>query len=232
MAGGAWPVGIYAMRTIFACMRYLCTYKPRQLYVVHGLLTRCVKLRVVHAPGKPGDPGMHHGTKPAILLIWQEAHGKTLLCWYIHSTFSTSRVQNRNKMRYIMWQCTCLTCHWIWRARHTWSGSRTFKFEIETQSKYITMVSCQKGPTRHAYAWQIGPFWQDALELSHHVLHTHWRCFKLSPQSPSPPLAPVIHRNLNLKKQNKKKKNTQKNKQIKTILLKKYAKHIRSQLRL
>ena len=27
------------------------------------------------------------------------------------------------------------------------------------------MVSCQKGPTRHAYAWQIGPFWQDTLEL-------------------------------------------------------------------
>ena len=27
-----------------------------------------------------------------------------------------------------------------------------------------SMVSCQKGPTRHAYAWQIGPFWQDTLE--------------------------------------------------------------------
>ena len=26
-------------------------------------------------------------------------------------------------------------------------------------------VSCQKGPTRHSYAWQIGPFWQDILEL-------------------------------------------------------------------
>ena len=26
------------------------------------------------------------------------------------------------------------------------------------------MVSCQKVPTRHAYAWQIGPFWQDTLE--------------------------------------------------------------------
>ena len=25
----------------------------------------------------------------------------------------------------------------------------------------ISMVSCQKGPTRHAYAWLIGPFWQD-----------------------------------------------------------------------
>ena len=27
-----------------------------------------------------------------------------------------------------------------------------------------TMVSCQKGPTRHAYTWQIGPLWQDNLE--------------------------------------------------------------------
>ena len=27
------------------------------------------------------------------------------------------------------------------------------------------MVSCQKGPTRHAYAWQIGPFWQNTLEM-------------------------------------------------------------------
>ena len=30
---------------------------------------------------------------------------------------------------------------------------------------YFSRVSCQKGPTRHAYAWQIGPFWQDALDL-------------------------------------------------------------------
>ena len=27
------------------------------------------------------------------------------------------------------------------------------------------MVSCQKGPTRHAYAWQIGPFWQETLDI-------------------------------------------------------------------
>ena len=26
-------------------------------------------------------------------------------------------------------------------------------------TKQISMVSCQKGPTCHAYAWQIGPFW-------------------------------------------------------------------------
>ena len=30
---------------------------------------------------------------------------------------------------------------------------------------YIYMVSCQKGPTRNAYAWQIGPFWQDTLDI-------------------------------------------------------------------
>ena len=28
------------------------------------------------------------------------------------------------------------------------------------------MVSCQKGPTRHAYAWQIGPFCQDTLDIT------------------------------------------------------------------
>ena len=29
-----------------------------------------------------------------------------------------------------------------------------------------SMVSCQKGPTRHAYEWQIGAFWQDTLVYS------------------------------------------------------------------
>ena len=27
------------------------------------------------------------------------------------------------------------------------------------------MVSCQKDPTRHAYAWRIGPFWQDTPDI-------------------------------------------------------------------
>ena len=29
----------------------------------------------------------------------------------------------------------------------------------------ILRVSCQKGPSRHAYAWQIGPIWQETLDL-------------------------------------------------------------------
>ena len=28
-----------------------------------------------------------------------------------------------------------------------------------------SMVSCHKGPTRHAYAWQVGFFWQDTLAM-------------------------------------------------------------------
>ena len=31
--------------------------------------------------------------------------------------------------------------------------------------QHISMVSGQKGPTRHAYAWQIGPFWRDTLDF-------------------------------------------------------------------
>ena len=29
----------------------------------------------------------------------------------------------------------------------------------------MSRVSCQKGPTHHAYAWQIGPSWQDTLDV-------------------------------------------------------------------
>ena len=35
----------------------------------------------------------------------------------------------------------------------------------ESAAFHRSRVSCQKGPTRHAYAWQIGPFWQDTLEV-------------------------------------------------------------------
>ena len=41
--------------------------------------------------------------------------------------------------------------------------------ERKRNISYLTSrVSCQKGPTRHAYAWQIGPFWQDTLDIKQH----------------------------------------------------------------
>ena len=44
-------------------------------------------------------------------------------------------------------------------------------------SDHDSRVSCQKGPNHHAYAWQIGPFWQDTLEL------TSTRRYSLIPHS-------------------------------------------------
>ena len=35
------------------------------------------------------------------------------------------------------------------------------------------LVSCQKGPTRHAHAWQIGPFWQDTLNVCSSHKHAY-----------------------------------------------------------
>ena len=29
----------------------------------------------------------------------------------------------------------------------------------------ISRVSCQKGPICHAWAWRVGPFWQDTLDM-------------------------------------------------------------------
>ena len=56
----------------------------------------------------------------------------------------------------------------------------------------MLVVSCQKGPTRHAYSWQIGPFWQDTLDVckgpkfGHHSacrwLST-WQCYGIGQHS-------------------------------------------------
>ena len=48
----------------------------------------------------------------------------------------------------------------------------------------ISMVSRQKGPTCHAYAWQIGPFWQDTLDMAQCVSPV-W-CLYLQVNKPCP----------------------------------------------
>ena len=40
---------------------------------------------------------------------------------------------------------------------------------------HCSRVSCEKGPTRHAHAWQIGHFWQDTLFIKHCDTHFHVR---------------------------------------------------------
>ena len=58
---------------------------------------------------------------------------------------------------------------WYWQA--SWiricclqNGSY---FVLASMYQIISMASCQKGPTCHAYTWQIGPFWQDTLHIRH-----------------------------------------------------------------
>ena len=48
-------------------------------------------------------------------------------------------------------------------------------------TSHNSMVSCQNNPTRHAYAWQIGPFWQDTLELSPKVYFGTYKHYIYSP---------------------------------------------------
>ena len=73
----------------------------------------------------------------------------------------------------------CLLTHicvnrpqWVNKATHNktfincdWHRRYTYQVnDQELNERHNTRVSFQKGPTRHAYAWQIGPFWQDALD--------------------------------------------------------------------
>ena len=45
---------------------------------------------------------------------------------------------------------------------------------IKPKNSHTLMVSCRKGPTCHACAWQLGPFWQDTLDI---------KCGAIKPQS-------------------------------------------------
>ena len=44
---------------------------------------------------------------------------------------------------------------------------------IHIYCTYRPRVSCQKGPTRHAYAWQIGPFCQDTLDIFYATIYIY-----------------------------------------------------------
>ena len=57
-----------------------------------------------------------------------------------------------------------------------------FIFTIHECIRYISMVFCQKGPTGHAYAWQIGPFWQDTLDMYHYETCTYLLLDKMAPK--------------------------------------------------
>ena len=55
----------------------------------------------------------------------------------------------------------------IWQVSSQLSCGDPVKYKRDIQW-LMSMVSCQKGPTRHAYTWQIGPFWQDTPDVCTH----------------------------------------------------------------
>ena len=63
------------------------------------------------------------------------------------------------------WQS--LLCRWWmnWPNKMCTPTWITLRLRNMTTDEKKSMVSCQRGPTRHASAWQIGPFWQDTLEI-------------------------------------------------------------------
>ena len=40
-----------------------------------------------------------------------------------------------------------------------------FNLHFDLCTTLTSRISCQKGHSRHAYAWRIGPFWQDTLDI-------------------------------------------------------------------
>ena len=63
------------------------------------------------------------------------------------------------------WKNTPFSRKWVraWYMYMLWSGGAWGGVVFHDD---ISMASCQRGPTRYAYAWQIGPFWQDTLDTS------------------------------------------------------------------
>ena len=52
----------------------------------------------------------------------------------------------------------------VWKGLLLINGSLIYLYETGS-IQWISIVSCQKGPTHHANIWQIGPFWQDILDI-------------------------------------------------------------------
>ena len=64
-------------------------------------------------------------------------------------------------MTYVLGMC------FVWIESFMWQIWISVHPVTKLSSKWWhkSRVSCQKGPTRHAYAWLIGPFWQDTLDI-------------------------------------------------------------------
>ena len=70
---------------------------------------------------------------------------------------------------------------WPWSMIQCWPRFIIRPQQVQSTTKWGSFsnaqnsrVSCQKGPTRHAYTWRVGPFWQDTLEITHESVISVW----------------------------------------------------------
>ena len=58
--------------------------------------------------------------------------------------------------------------NWMWYFRPICPKDAWLKWTRDSCAIWIYgWCPAKKGPTRHAYAWKIGPFWQDTLDIRH-----------------------------------------------------------------
>ena len=118
-------------------------------------------------------------------LLWSESyyqiksHPPFQEC-FVFSVVQSSMISNKfPEIEMELHWFELLSCQHVWKIS-VFAMAVAVK-EYSLSSLYITkhfivqvhnlsMVSCQKGPTRHAYAWQIGPFWQDTLDVTTNIM--------------------------------------------------------------
>ena len=112
---------------------------------------------------------------PCVIYLLTQKHLKTHECVLSTAAFDALVLKHCTQ-----WWSSTLLCISIYRRMALERFMKCQQIglhpeEIITGASYMLhmiddtlRVSCQKGPTRHAYAWQIGPFWQDALDICLH----------------------------------------------------------------
>ena len=107
------------------------------------------------------------------IYIYIYAHDRLTVVFifpYIYNSIVIAPTDLWNRPAHIHNSITCIS---MAERKTTVSPLLTQYCSLALNHRYIffliSMVSCQKGPTRHAYAWQIGHFWQDTLDIFLHM---------------------------------------------------------------
>ena len=144
----------------------------------------------------PQSPKLHFYK---IIFYWMKTSELkvTFINYYILSIYR-SHIPHNNAHNPTVTRVKLLSDFQTWMTPHTLPLRVSYGVSFMSFSKKsnrdisrahcISRVSCQKGPT-HAYAWQIGPFWQDTLDINTFLIHSNdlcWPAVPVSGQSSSP----------------------------------------------